>query len=275
MSLNGEFVLRYCGRYNRLDQLYMEKININTVARNTFERNFRDLEHLYLGGNQIELIEDRAFEGLHNLKTLSLCENKLKQINQQTFKGLSNVSRLFLHKNQIETIGAGAFDDLGRVERLILSTNRLTRVDAGTFRGLTRLEILDLTHNLIDEVDPNAFEHVAATLVGLWLHDNRLKRVDRVCFECLNRVVLIRLENNLFERRVRPYFDGLKVADDWNIETNEKYLYDSGGFLTDFNEFLDQFTAKSSGNKVFRFLDVTNFFQGHKILAATFKISKV
>jgi hypothetical protein len=69
-----------------LHGLGIQYYKIPVLKNGFFSSEFRPLEYLYLGANQIAEIESEAFKELVNLKWLKLWNNKLKAINFPVFE---------------------------------------------------------------------------------------------------------------------------------------------------------------------------------------------
>ena len=83
-----------------------------TVIPNNSFLNYPNLEILYLPINQINRIEDGAFNGLSQLTEIVLSHNSLTEVGRNTFSGFASLQSLFLKYNKIETIDEEAFSDM-------------------------------------------------------------------------------------------------------------------------------------------------------------------
>ncbi|XP_013379590.1 adhesion G-protein coupled receptor G6 isoform X2 [Lingula anatina] len=98
-------------------------------------RNLTNLRSLYMQLNNppIEWIEERAFEGLHRLVTLSIHSNVVEKIHRDTFYGLSAVANLTL--NPIQSFAPDAFIHTPRLTNLDL-TMSCTLPSVGVYKFL-------------------------------------------------------------------------------------------------------------------------------------------
>ena len=124
-----------------------------------------------------------------------------------------------------------------------LCKNRLTKIESNTFKGLKRLERLDLDENQIEEIDPRAFEDLV-NLKWLSLEKNKLKGVERKCFEPLKNIACLEIYDNQFDSNILSFFNKDLAPADWKVSEVERKLNEAGGFISDWDKFLEQFPAK-------------------------------
>lgn len=186
-----------------------------------------------------------------NLKVLNFSNNELKIIESNTLKGLVNLELLDLSCNQIETIASDAFKDLSNLKQLMLNNNKLKRIESNDFNGLRTVRNLFLNENRIEAINSSAFS-VFSSLRWLRLDKNSLNNEFKkdCCLKNLNtmEIRLIEIHENKFGFDVVSYF---KAKND--SKTNNFFDYqnftseiinrlDKGGYLADYNEFLEQFS---------------------------------
>lgn len=131
------------------------------------------LEYIDLGFNQLNEVEDKAFHGLSNLRTLFMESNLISEIHNNTFFGTKNLQRLELSRNAISIIETGAFLHMSKLKILQLNQNRLSRLQSGIFSGFQMIERIDLSVNEISEIEDGVFDNLT-TLNILELGFNRL-----------------------------------------------------------------------------------------------------
>lgn len=83
---------------------------------------------LYLDGNDIREIKEKAFKGLNQLKLIQLKNNKIKTIHPQAFNGSVSLEILKLKNNKIATIPSDAFESLKKLSLVDLEHNFLSNV---------------------------------------------------------------------------------------------------------------------------------------------------
>lgn len=118
------------------------------------------LEYLDLGFNHINDIENKAFRGLSNLRTLFLEANALTVIRNKTFSGTRNLQRLDLSRNEINEIEVDAFEHMSKLKSIHLNQNRISRLQAGIFDGLQEIERIDLSVNALSDIENGVFEYL-------------------------------------------------------------------------------------------------------------------
>lgn len=136
-------------------------------------KNAQMLEYIDLGFNQISEIENEAFRGLSNLKTLFLEANTIAAIKNKTFSGAKNLQRLDLSKNEISDIETGSFAHMSKLKSIHLNQNRISRLSAGIFSGFCVIERIDLSVNMITDIESGVFDKLT-TLQTLELGYNQL-----------------------------------------------------------------------------------------------------
>jgi hypothetical protein len=174
-----------------LKELTIKKCAISSIAPGTFA-GFENLVMLYLDSAYLKVIENNAFKGLQNLKTLTL-----RPVGTETYPGgiltlnsalrdAYNLEKLFLFGNK----------RLAYFPRGVNSTSFLT--------GLTNLEDLDIGDtglglgNIPTDSDVLAsfFKDQADTLTVLNLHDNALGNRHLHMLKYFKRLEILGFKNN-------------------------------------------------------------------------------
>lgn len=183
------------------------------------------LQYIDFGFNQIDHIEDGAFEGLSDLQTLYLEANLLTTITNGTFQGISNLTRLDVSKNQIRDIETGSFVYLPKLKTLNLNQNRISKLEAGIFSGFRAIERIDMAVNVISEIEEGAFGTLP-TLKILELGFNRLHTLPDDLFGKVPHLHSLFLASNQFDKVPDNLHNltGLKVMD---LSFNPIYSIDS------------------------------------------------
>ncbi len=130
------------GLNGKLRMVILRKNSIRQITTWTINQNFKRVTDLDLGQNQIETIDDFAFQYMEGLKRLSLDSNDLATINANTFAGLKSLIDLHLGWNHITSISLGAFDHLVSLKTLRLHGNGLTSLNFELFEQLPRLPLV-------------------------------------------------------------------------------------------------------------------------------------
>lgn len=135
-------------------QNYIQQID----ALQTFD-GMPALEHLDLSGNHLMRIDNRAFEKLSNLRSLSLAYNRyLTEIPEKTFFGLQKLEELDLSYTNLGTLPPRVFESLFSLKKLDLERSNLTMLPDGVFIFLPMLETLNLQVNYLRDLSPMIFD---------------------------------------------------------------------------------------------------------------------
>jgi hypothetical protein len=199
---------------------------------------FKDLNELFLNGNQITTLPARIGE-LKNLRVLYLTGNQIQEIPSE-IGFLENLEKLSIANNAVKVIPP-ELGNLGRLEELDLSGNPLRKlpsllhmdyleimdlnacqlaelpVDFGTF---PRLLELNLGTNKIAEL-PDSFGNLTR-LVTLNLSDNFLKQLPITMGRCINLVTFQIDRNPLADEELMTK---LKIGTDHVVDTLEKRYF--------------------------------------------------
>ncbi|XP_056380025.1 mimecan [Hyla sarda] len=171
--------------------LYARFNKIKKITVKDFS-DFPTLKRIDLTGNEIEEIEDKAFDKLLNLEQLSLAENKLTRIPALPTK----LTSFNANHNMIKSkaIKANAFKKLTNLAYLYLANNQLESVPANLPESL---RVIHLQFNNIDAITDDTFCKA---------NDTRYlrPRLDEVRMEG-NPVILGKYPNSFTCLRILPY----------------------------------------------------------------------
>uniref|UniRef100_A0A673AG36 Si:ch211-237i5.4 n=1 Tax=Sphaeramia orbicularis TaxID=375764 RepID=A0A673AG36_9TELE len=155
-----------------------------------FEHVPRGLPHgtwlLELGGNNMTVIETRAFTGLWSLRVL---------IVNVAFFSLSFLEKLDLSWNQLTYLPVDFSVSMSALKELRLERNNLHFISGHSLEYLDNMEKLDLSHNQLVSVGPGAFRGLSR-LRQLYLHNNRLVVVQKGSLDMLPGLEVLQLSNN-------------------------------------------------------------------------------
>lgn len=109
------------------------------MKTNSFE-SYQSLVHLNLTNCKIGEIEEGAFNGLAQLKTLELSNNELKEFNMQEIASSSpNLENIFLGNNAIESLADYNNSALSNLIDLDISNNKLTYLPTSILTKLSEI----------------------------------------------------------------------------------------------------------------------------------------
>ncbi|KFQ38595.1 Immunoglobulin superfamily containing leucine-rich repeat protein 2, partial [Mesitornis unicolor] len=104
-------------------------------------------QSLWLGYNQIGVVEPGAFALLLHLKNLDLSHNKIVDFPWQDLRNLSSLQILKMNNNRLAGLPWDAFRSLKDLRSLWLNDNELTTLAEGTFDNLPSLSQLQIFNN--------------------------------------------------------------------------------------------------------------------------------
>jgi Leucine-rich repeat (LRR) protein len=146
-------------------------------------RGLQSLNLLDLSFNNIEKIDNGAFDDNTKLKKLVLSYNKIKHLSESLLNSLHNLEMLHLSHNKIQFIDSRTFENLKNIEAILLNHNQLESIEKNMLINNKKLDWIWLDHNKINLMDYRMFDGLKA-LTEVDLEDN----------ECITGVYL---ENSL------------------------------------------------------------------------------
>jgi hypothetical protein len=134
-------------RHSKILPLAIRKIK-NIQYKLFYLYNFSNVKEIYLGGNMITKLYNDIFYGLVNLQHLFLEYNDIELIEENAFNGLDKLVQLNLCGNFITHIYPKTFINLTNLECLLLGNNYLVHMN-DVFIELPKLKTIDLCNNCI------------------------------------------------------------------------------------------------------------------------------
>ncbi|CAF4205393.1 unnamed protein product [Rotaria socialis] len=128
-------------------ELYLQDNLIKRIPRNGNLQRLKNLRILDLQNNQLEEIDDDAFNGFDSMNQLFLNNNSLHRITSLTLNGLINVQILNLNANKLTCIKNDTFISMNKLETLSLNNNQIKYVTSSLFDQLRLLSELNLESN--------------------------------------------------------------------------------------------------------------------------------
>ncbi|XP_050710704.1 uncharacterized protein LOC126995252 [Eriocheir sinensis] len=177
-------------RHDTLETLSLTSGGLITLPLRFFV-NHRFLEHLYLTGNRIEVVEEESCIGLEVLKVLFINRNELTYIDLDCFRHTPALQDLNMGHNKL-TLDGQSFPHLPHLTSLYLNNNLLTNINGTLLASLPFIRTLDLRDNLITTVHPKAFS-LLTHLRFLMMSGNRVTSVAGL-FRGLNSLAMLKLE---------------------------------------------------------------------------------
>uniref|UniRef100_U5EN60 Putative integral to membrane n=1 Tax=Corethrella appendiculata TaxID=1370023 RepID=U5EN60_9DIPT len=185
-----------------------------------------DVKKLDLSYNNIDTIENNAFQDLKSLEELNLSNNKLssKSLTPTVFQGrfsadlyepIKELKILNLGGNLLHTLHPDIFEHFPKLEVLILESNPFKAIDVGTesaIAGIYTLRSLDLSYMELSKLPEHIF-HSPSGLQVLNLTGNLLTEVPNSLSYARNLKQLILDENpmrNFTDKNVFPEMKSLE-----------------------------------------------------------------
>lgn len=197
------------------------------------------LMSLDLSQNSIALVDNKAFEGLKELKTVSLTGNKLTRIGP-IFKDTPQVTSVRLGNNEITEVGEDCFKDNAMVKMLDLSNNKISKVHPDAFKNLDMLRYLILSNNPLVTLPELTFTStmlnladfsncqlqsvprtMPSSLRDFRLGNNRMKEILVDDFINMTEVTLITLNDNQIENVAHRAFGNLESLQELWLSRNQ------------------------------------------------------
>jgi internalin A len=137
----------------QLHNLTLLDLNFNQLTKIPFQfTSFSKLSSLLLYGNKVEVIPVHLNK-LTSLQKLNLSENKVNLIESKAFEGLHSMRQLLLPYNSISSIYDGAFASMTSLHTLVLNNNQLTTLPDSLSR-LGRLRSFNVSYNNLQSLPP-------------------------------------------------------------------------------------------------------------------------
>ena len=206
----------FFGLYN-LTELSLDRNRINKVNKGwLYDDKPYTLRYLSLAHNNVDFIEEDAWEFCGELNELDLRSNKLQLLDHMTLSRLPSLKHLYLQDNKISHIegrhsgvqmqssggskgnkNSLTFADVPLLETLALDGNEISHTIEdmeAPFDGLANLKTLTLSRNHIKSIGAQAFVGLGK-LEEIDLKDNTISTVQENAFEHLTHIKTIKINS--------------------------------------------------------------------------------
>jgi hypothetical protein len=148
-----------------------------------------------LSANEIESIENEAFDNLPNVKTIELLNNNLIHLNPKSFLQTPQLKTLDVSRNRIKFIEKESFAFFERnCPRIVLEFNEISKVDKGVFDGMTvQNATLLWNDNFIEWLPEEIFD--GHTFIYVNLTNNPFKHYSNKFCEKNCTILIFQLES--------------------------------------------------------------------------------
>lgn len=134
----------------------MEKIMIiASTGFQNLETSYFDkkIKLVLMKNTDLEVIGEKSFEGLNDLKTLSLNYNKVRKVHKLAFRDLVNLEKIEMVFNQIEMLDDDTFVNNVNLKLVLLYNNQLKVISGSLFAKNINIESLQLQNNAISQIE--------------------------------------------------------------------------------------------------------------------------
>jgi hypothetical protein len=191
------------------------------------------LDHLALEQCSLSYFDKEWLKSFPSLRSLSLTGNNLNALNDVAFQHVPKLNRLFLKNNKISNLDAivKALTSI-ELQSLDLDGNQLKTIEAKHFESLASLLRIEASGNLIEKIDPDTFSR-NRNLSYIKLSNNYLRTTFQITnlpfliyYDMINQNgKLMRIEDYAFERineNASPI--SIYLSQNENVEFGNKLL---------------------------------------------------
>ncbi|XP_004700460.1 lumican [Echinops telfairi] len=178
------------------------------------------IKYLYLRNNQIDHIDEKAFENVTDLQWLILDNNLLEnsKIKGKVFSKLKQLKKLHINYNNLTESVSPLPKSL---QDLQLTHNKITKL--GSFDGLVNLTVVQLQYNQLKE---DAISAALKGLKSLEYLDLSFNQLSKLPSGLPTSLLTLYLDNNKISNIPDEYFKGFKGLQYLRLSHNE--LADGG-----------------------------------------------
>ena len=149
------------------------------------------LKSLTIEDSDLAILNEKSFQHLTSLTTLSVSESKISTIDPvEILSDLASLNELYLDFGKIKSLKTNSFLGLSMLKKLSLTLNEISEIKYKAFNGLSSVNHIDLYRNSLTNIDQNiwrgldslthlslAFNEIATVEVGTWTHVRNLMSV--------------------------------------------------------------------------------------------------
>jgi Leucine-rich repeat (LRR) protein len=159
-------------------------------------KSFPNLIGVEVWNCSVRFVSLSHLRGLTSLNLLDLSFNNIEKIDNGAFDDNSKLTKLILSYNQIKHLSEKLFNSLHDLTTLHLSHNKIHFIDSKTFKNLKNIHIITLNHNQLESIEKNMLIN-NKKLDWIWLDHNKIKMIDYRMFEGIKSLTEVDLEGNL------------------------------------------------------------------------------
>lgn len=187
-----------------LQYLYLQSINLKHIPGDLF-LGLGNVASLDLSWNNIETIQDRAFNHMNKLYELRLdhqfqpdAHERLLEISRVAFSGLENsLVFLFLENTVLKPVSFwNTVGVLAELKQLTVGETKLSNIPSNAFYYNKKLSKVELNGNGITYLHHDTFRGLEGILKEVSLRDNNLTTISECVFQNFSRLDYIHLRKN-------------------------------------------------------------------------------
>jgi Leucine-rich repeat (LRR) protein len=134
--------------FPNMTQFHIMRSAIPIVKNGLLGPQFGQIKSLDLRRNQIKIIEDQAFQHLHNLERIFLFQNKIQSLSEEIFKNNPKLKWISLEDNNIKMVAPETFRNLNQLLHVELMGNMCCKNDIGCLGCNRKLDHTELNREL-------------------------------------------------------------------------------------------------------------------------------
>ena len=140
----------YTFRNLKVDSLVLSHNEIEVIDENAFNE-IAKIKEICLKYNKIYYIAKGAFNGILNLKLLDLSHNVLRSFDYNFFESFNRINLLLLNHNQLESIGNNTLSTA--IDAMNLESNPITFIHPNFTNDLEKLQVIRFDNFTLLEID--------------------------------------------------------------------------------------------------------------------------
>ncbi|XP_022902099.1 chaoptin-like [Onthophagus taurus] len=191
--------------HGKLREVRLSNNVISRLNEKTFN-GLQSLETVTFANNRIRLVEKNSFYNLPTLATVILSNNELATLDKHAFVNLPKLHLVDLHNNHLTEFSFDVFVNVTHPMLLNISSNRIS--SCSTSRRILSIEVLDSRQNYFSQV-PSCVDSISL-LKKLLLSDNEISMLEHNSFMHLTSLEVLDLERNNIVNIHRRAFFGLQ-----------------------------------------------------------------
>ncbi|CAL4124507.1 unnamed protein product [Meganyctiphanes norvegica] len=177
-------------------RFFILQYNSNLKVLESYVFNTISFEIIIIFDNEIEVIEDHAFDSCYETAThVSFYDNKITYFPFDALSNFVNLEVFGISRNSLSTIPADAFHGITTLEKILIDYNTPNIV--GTFANLTSLQQITMGGNDLTILPTNFLKTGSNHLTSIILSFNNIVDVEPGAFDIVNGMHINMTSNSL------------------------------------------------------------------------------